>query len=134
MEERSLSELSALVGTWAKEKGIWGEGDFLPQFLKFREEVMELSSELVAFGPMEVPGPPDRLIKTIYGYRPKDDIDQDAMEKELGDVLVTLIILASKTNTSVEKCLGKAYDKISKRTGRTIDGVFVKSEDLPENN
>lgn len=57
-----------------------------------------------------------------------DDEDRGALILELGDVLVTACVQANLWNTSLYECLGAAYSKISKRTGRTIDGVFVKDE------
>ena len=124
MENRDLNTLKDCVERWAKDKGIWG-GDFIPQFDKFREEVDELSEELVIVEPLNGTYDPKRVSA-------REEIDHDAMQKELGDVLVTLIILTSKLDTTVEECLGKAYDKIAKRTGRVINGTFVKSEDLPQ--
>lgn len=50
----------------------------------------------------------------------------------IGDVVVTLIILAQQNGLTIEDCLQTAYDVISKRTGKMIDGVFVKSEDLEQ--
>jgi len=40
--------------------------------------------------------------------------------------MVTLIIQAKMQNISLESCLESAYNVISKRTGRIINGVFVK--------
>lgn len=116
MEERSIGELKEGVEAWAKAVGIYG-GDFLPQFKKFREEVEEFSSELV---------------EEDNGFTAKETIDQDAMEKELGDVAVTLLLLPPKLGTTFEVCLGKALDKIMKRVGKgkVIDGTFVKEEDF----
>lgn len=120
MEERSLGELKDGVETWAKAVGIWG-GDFLPQFEKFREEVGEFSDELV-------------VINEAGEFIKKEAIDRDAMEEELGDVFVTLILLPGKLDTTLERCLGKALDKIMKRVGKgkVIDGKFVKEENLPK--
>lgn len=126
MENRDLNTLKGCVEDWAKEKGIWGGANFLTQFNKFREEVDELSDELVVLEPVNGKHyDPKRVVGL-------DEVNYDAMKSELGDVLVTLIILASKLDTTVEECLGKAYDKIAKRTGRVINGTFVKSEDLPQ--
>lgn len=124
MENRDLNTLKDCVERWAKEKGIWGGVDFLTQFNKFREEVDELSDELVVLEPVNGKHyDPKRIVGL-------DEVDHDAVKNELGDVVVTLIILASRLDTTVEECLGKAYDKIAKRTGRVINGTFVKSEDL----
>lgn len=131
MENRDLNTLKGCVEGWAKGKGIWG-GDFISQFVKFQEEVQELSDELVDMTSVTAKSEKGSLLEVSYRYNPKKEINHEAMQEELGDVLVTLIILASKLDTTVEECLGKAYDKIAKRTGRVIDGTFVKSEDLPQ--
>lgn len=49
---------------------------------------------------------------------------------EMGDVFVSLIILCRQLNLDPVKCLELAYDKIKLREGKTIDGTFVKAEDL----
>lgn len=49
---------------------------------------------------------------------------------ELGDILVTLIIVAEQLDLDIEYCLDVAYDKIKDRKGKMIGGKFVKEEDL----
>jgi hypothetical protein len=46
----------------------------------------------------------------------------------MGDILVTLIIQAKMQGVSLETCLEGAYNIISKRTGKMINGQFVKDE------
>jgi len=46
----------------------------------------------------------------------------------IGDVLVTLILLAEIRGLTLQQCLQLAYDIISKRTGETKNGVFIKNE------
>ena len=131
MENRDLNTLRGCVEGWAMEKGIWG-GNFMPQFVKFQEEVQELSNELIDMTSVVAKSEKGGMMEVAYSYESKEYIDHDAMQKELGDVLVALIILASKLDTTVEECLGKAYDKIAKRTGKVVNGTFIKSEDLPQ--
>ena len=50
------------------------------------------------------------------------------MMDAVGDTLVTIIILADICKLDVKDCLQEAYNVINKRTGRTIDGTFVKDE------
>ena len=50
----------------------------------------------------------------------------------MGDILVTLIILCEQIGIDPEECLSMAYEKISKRKGKTINGTFVKDEDLED--
>ena len=48
---------------------------------------------------------------------------------ELVDVLVTSILLADLLGATVEECLRLAYEKIAKRTGKTVNGVFIIDDD-----
>ena len=53
----------------------------------------------------------------------------DETELELGDLQVTVIILSSLLGTTAEKSLERAYNKISGRKGKMVNGVFVKEGD-----
>jgi NTP pyrophosphatase (non-canonical NTP hydrolase) len=44
----------------------------------------------------------------------------------IGDVVVTLIILAMQNGTDLKSCLAAAWDEIKDRKGKTVNGVFVK--------
>lgn len=103
-----MSVLVAQVEQWSINKGL-DQAESSKQFLKVVEEVGEVASALARGQHAEL----------------KDGI---------GDVVVTLIILAQQNGLTIEDCLQTAYDVISKRTGKMIDGVFVKSEDLVEGN
>lgn len=48
----------------------------------------------------------------------------------MGDIFVTLIILCEQIGIDPVECLEMAYEKISKRKGKTINGQFIKEEDL----
>lgn len=50
----------------------------------------------------------------------------------IGDVVVTLIILAMQNDMDLYECLNQAYNEIKGRTGKMVDGVFVKSSDLED--
>jgi NTP pyrophosphatase (non-canonical NTP hydrolase) len=52
--------------------------------------------------------------------------NKESAKLEMGDVLVTCILTCAKLDLDLEDCLSAAYDKISKRTGKTVNGVFVK--------
>ena len=54
--------------------------------------------------------------------------DRDQFVLECGDVLVTLALLAEMKETNLAHCLEQAYNKINKRTGKMVGGVFVKDE------
>lgn len=56
--------------------------------------------------------------------------NQGQIKDSLGDILVTLIILSRDLNVDLLDCLRGAYNVIKDRKGKTINGVFVKEEDL----
>ncbi|MDD7044338.1 MAG: MazG nucleotide pyrophosphohydrolase domain-containing protein [Peptoniphilaceae bacterium] len=85
------------------------------QFMKFIEEVFEFKTELDMF---EYSGD---ILKPVNLEHVKD---------EMGDIFVTLIILCEQIGIDPEECLSMAYEKIKGRSGRTINGTFIKEEDL----
>lgn len=105
--------LQKQVLEWAEEKDLLKSENVDKQFMKFIEEVFEFKTELD--------------INYIY------DIDSSIsyeMKIEMGDILVTLVIMSKQLNIDLVKCLEMAYDKIKHRNGKTINGVFIKSEDF----
>lgn len=99
-----MNELVLNVEEWSKAKGL-DKAESSKQFLKVMEEVGEVASAL-ARG------------------------QEEELKDGIGDVIVTLIILAQQQGLTVEECLAFAYDEIKNRTGKMVDGVFVKSDDL----
>jgi NTP pyrophosphatase (non-canonical NTP hydrolase) len=101
---RSYNELEALVITWAHQKGILDNGTPRAQAGKTVEEVQELIDAI--------------------------DVNNKAeIEDALGDILVTIIIQAEMQGLDLIKCLESAYNVIAKRTGKMVDGQFVKDVD-----
>ena len=92
---------TALIEEWANDKGILKYDNRFKQFTKLNEEVGEVAKELL-------------------------ENDKDKLALEIGDVGVTLVILASQNGLSFNKCLDLAYDKISKRKGKTKEGILKK--------
>lgn len=92
-----------LIRVWAKERGLYDKGDTKTQYLKLMEEAGELGRAIL-----------------------KDDNDEfiDA----IGDMVVVLTNLAELGGTSIEHCTDMAYEVISKRTGKMVNGTFVKDK------
>ncbi|MGF2169152.1 MazG-like family protein [Enterococcus casseliflavus] len=99
-----MDELVELVEQWSKEKGL-NKADSSKQMLKVVEETGEVAAALARN-------------------------DQDALRDGIGDVVVTLIILAMQNDMDLYECLNFAYEEIKGRTGKMFNGVFVKSSDL----
>lgn len=99
-----MNVLVAQVEQWSKDKGL-DQADSTKQFLKVAEEFGEIAAAM-ARG------------------------QHEELKDAIGDTIVTLIILSQQQGLTVEECLAQAYGVISKRTGKMVNGVFVKSEDL----
>ena len=96
-------ELECAVEEWAQEKGIMSKATPMAQALKTLEECTELLTAI-------------------------DNKDRDEIIDAMGDIMVTLIIQAKMQNVSLEACLESAYKIISKRTGKMVNGQFVKDK------
>ena len=59
-------------------------------------------------------------------------LDREKQIDSLGDLQVVLIILAKQLGIDYVGSLESAYDVIKNRTGKTVNGVFIKSEDLKD--
>ena len=94
-------ELECAVENWAKEKGILDKATPIAQSLKTLEETTELCVAI-------------------------NKNDKEEIIDAMGDIMVTLIIQAKMQNVSLEECLESAYNIISKRKGKMINGQFVK--------
>ncbi len=94
-------ELEAAVEGWAQEKGILAKATPMAQALKTLEETTELCTAI-------------------------NNDDRAEVIDAMGDIMVTLIIQAKMQDLSLEGCLESAYNVISKRTGKMVNGQFVK--------
>jgi NTP pyrophosphatase (non-canonical NTP hydrolase) len=90
------------VINWAKDKGLIKPENSSKQFIKTVEELGEVASAL-AKG------------------------NKEAFIDGIGDVVVTLIILAEQNGLDIEDCLEHAWNEIKDRTGKTVNGVFIKN-------
>ena len=123
MNNKSFGELKELVLEWAKDKDLLHEENADKQFMKFIEEVFEFKSE---FDYLERIGEDPSEVYSDY-----EQIEtQENMQLEMGDIFVTLIVLCNQLGIDCVECLEMAYDKISKRKGKTVNGLFIKEEDL----
>ena len=90
-----------LIRDWAEERGLYAEGDPKTQALKLVEEVGETCRAIL-----------------------KEDYDE--VIDGIGDCVVVLTNLAELMNTNIETCIDIAYNEISSRTGKMVNGTFKK--------
>ena len=91
------------IRNWAEVRGIYENGDARTQYIKLQEEAGELAKAML-----------------------KDD--QAEFVDAIGDMVVVLTNLAEQRNVRIETCIASAYNQISDRTGKMINGTFVKDE------
>ena len=101
------------VEQWAEDRNLILGSTPLKQVNKTSEEVNELVAALGAI---------EWTCSTKELGTPLHDLAADA----IGDVAVTLIIIAKQLGLKFEDCLDQAYDEIKDRRGKMIGGVFVK--------
>ena len=101
--ENDDSERFQKIRDWAGERGLYTKGDTKTQFCKLMEEAGELGRAVL-----------------------KDD--KAEFIDAIGDMVVVLTNMAHLGGTTIEKCIDEAYKVISKRTGKMVNGTFVKDE------
>jgi NTP pyrophosphatase (non-canonical NTP hydrolase) len=89
------------IREWALNKGIYEKGDVKTQFIKLSEEMGELAQSILKNDPSEF---------------------MDA----IGDCVVVLTNLAELNDVKIEDCINGSYNVIAKRTGKMVNGTFVK--------
>lgn len=123
----NFEDLQKLTLEWADDKDLLHEENVDKQFMKFIEEVFEFKTEFNIWG-LYKKFKHDKKIEQDFSIKEHDV--WMSMKDEMGDIFVTLIILCEQLDIDPVECLSMAYKKISKRTGKTINGQFIKSEDL----
>ena len=91
-----------LIRGWAQERGLYDKGDSKTQYIKLIEESGELAQAILKNDEPEV-------------------IDA------IGDMVVVLTNLAKLRGYNIEDCIQSAYDEISNRKGKMVNGTFVKN-------
>lgn len=91
------------IRDWADKRGIYKRADQRAQVIKLYEEAGELSKAIL-------------------------DNDIEEVKDAIGDCTVVLVNLAHLSGLKFEDCVNSAYEIIAKRTGKMVDGVFIKDK------
>jgi NTP pyrophosphatase (non-canonical NTP hydrolase) len=110
----NLEKLEQSVIQWAEDKGIFEKATPYKQAQKTLEECGEL---LHAIGQQEA--------STEFSKSYKANCE---VLDSIGDIAVTIIIQAKMQGYTLEECLQSAYDVIKNRTGKMVNGQFVKDK------
>ena len=102
----TFDELIDNITQWADDRGILVPNNAPQQTMKIMEELGE-------------------TVGAILKNKEKSEIIDG-----IGDTLVTVIILAKQLGLNPTECLESAWNEIKDRKGKTVDGTFIKEEEL----
>ena len=98
-----LDTLENLIRDWGNEKGILPNPKATAQLAKTFEEVHELADAI--------------------RYK-----DVEEIKDAIGDIFVTLVMQTQAWGLTMNECVESAYNEIKGRTGKMINGQFVKEQ------
>lgn len=96
-----MRELKEKILEWGSNKNLLHYENRFKQFGKLLEEVNELYNAMV-------------------------DNNQEEIIDSLGDIKVVITILAEQLGFDIDECEEIAYQEIKNRTGKTVNGTFIK--------
>ena len=99
----NTDELFQAVREWGRSHGINNPDK---QTIKLQEECGELAHEIC-----------------------RGHYDSNELRDAIGDIQVVLTILADMLGIDNRECLREAYEVIKVRTGRTLNGSFIKDDE-----
>ena len=109
---KNFGELSSSVLIWANERGIFDNLEDLNKTWKHRALAQLDKTQ-------------EELNETIEAVKLEDEAE---IRDGIGDMLVTIIIASKMLGEDPERCLELAYNEIKDRTGKMVDGKFVKDQ------
>jgi len=116
------------VRQWFHDKGIIENSNPLKQIEKTIEEIIETRDAAVKLDWLTN----DHNIIAKGSHSAMVQELTHELKDGIGDTLTTLIGVCEMYEFSLDECLQQAYDVISKRSGRVVDGIFIKDkEDKP---
>lgn len=119
-----MQELIQQVIQWANDRNIIQGSTATKQLEKTAAEFTELC---IAVGKDEML---EQYVDDVPSYPRTLEAVSGEIADGIGDVLVTLIIVAEQCGLDIEDCLQVSYNQIKDRKGQMRNGVFVKEADL----
>ena len=124
---KTYEQTADQVVDWAEAKGIISAANPIKQLSKTQEELDETMLALQKIKHLEEP---DLSFVDIKDKTALEQTYRAEVEDGIGDMLVTIIILAELVGMSSVDCLNVAYNEIKDRKGEMRDGLFVKEANL----
>jgi NTP pyrophosphatase (non-canonical NTP hydrolase) len=116
-----MNELINKTRQWFHAKEIIQNSNPLKQLEKTQEELTETRDAAVKLKFL------GEIVELQSGVGVDECLDLlNEIKDGIGDTIVTLIGVCEMYGFTLEDCLQQAYDVISKRSGKMVDGKFVK--------
>lgn len=112
MNMNTLTKLEYDIIKWARERKIFDNPNPIAQHNKTVEEVLELRDAIIR--------------RETYYSQTQDEENLTEIKDGIGDTIVTLTLLANMHGLNLTDCVQHAYDEIKDRTGKTVNGTFIK--------
>jgi phosphoribosyl-ATP pyrophosphohydrolase len=97
----TLDKLDVNTRVWAQDKQLVKKENIQAQMCKVIEEIGETAAAV------------------LKG-------DKERVKDGIGDSIITLDILAAQHGLTLRECWQAAYDEIKNRTGKMVNGSFIK--------
>lgn len=101
-------ELEKKIIQWAKDRNILENSNAIKQISKTQEEL-------------------DETLEALHKLEEGEEAILEVADG-IGDMLVTIILLAEAVGLDSTTCLADAYNEIKDRKGKMVDGLFVKEK------
>jgi len=116
-----MNELINKTRQWFHAKEIIQNSNPLKQLEKTQEELTETRDAAVNLQDLGA------NVELPSGVGVEECLDlHNEIKDGIGDTVVTLIGVCEMYGFTLEECLQQAYDVISKRSGKMVNGKFVK--------
>lgn len=123
-----MEEIIKQIIDWGNEKGI---NNPTKQFNKLAEEMLE-AHEAYIIVKHWIQYKPQLLHNPLFNGAIADFETWKHLKEELGDIGVVWILLCNMLDVDPLEALEAAHNKNKDRKGKTINGSFVKEEDLAD--
>ena len=113
-----FSEIDNLVGEWAEDKGLRYVVAEPAQVGKLLEEVGELVAAIMRYNTI--------INSPSYAGDKVGLAEYEKIKDSIGDAMVLLSNIAAINELTLKECYLHAYMQIKDRTGKTVNGEFIK--------
>ena len=116
---------------WAIFQGL---GDLNMKYEELQKKVIQLAKDRNIFenstAIKQIHKTREELYETLRALRDLEDGKESMLDVAdgIGDMLVTIILLANIVGLDSVDCLEDAYEEIKNRKGKMVDGFFVKEK------